>query len=67
MNDCGCYDGPYSSTTPGILVSVRCQRHLDVPPLPGYSLMQIIDGQPKSVKPRDVTQVRPPTRPPSNQ
>lgn len=64
LKKCGCFDGPYSSATPGILVSVRCQQHLDVPPMLGYSLMERHqDGSVHSLKPRDVTKKRQPTRP----
>lgn len=51
---CGCYDGPYSRETPTILVSVRCQDHLEIPTKNGFSLMHIgNNGVAKSVAPRD--------------
>ena len=43
---CGCYDGPYSSETPHILVSVRCQEHSGLPAKNNHSLALIdVKGQ----------------------
>jgi len=43
---CDCYDGQFSEMTPGVLVSVRCAEHQDIPPLPHHSLMVIQNGKP---------------------
>lgn len=51
---CRCYDGPYSSETPNIFVSVRCEEHRDVPPSQGHSLMLVnAEGKVLGTQPRD--------------